>query len=98
MFATAALSERSRAVAAVPGCAVLRCAVLCVLRHAALWCALPSGRLWACSSARMPSLCLDHFHVQITMALSNPQSTGYASNIEAQYSGQRLKWQFQPAA
>jgi len=32
------------------------------------------------------------------MALSNPQSTGYTSNIEAQYSGQRLKWQFQPAA
>lgn len=32
------------------------------------------------------------------MALSNFNSTGYASNIEVQYDGQRLKWQFEPAA
>lgn len=32
------------------------------------------------------------------MAMSNQKSTTYASNIEVEYDGQRLKWQLQPAA
>ncbi|KAI7836801.1 hypothetical protein COHA_009346 [Chlorella ohadii] len=49
-------------------------------------------------ATRAPAFMDDAYIIGITMALSNPQSTGYTSNIEAQYSGQRLKWQFQPAA
>lgn len=36
--------------------------------------------------------------LQVTMALSNPVVTGYATNIEVQYNGQTVKWQFEAEA
>ncbi|PRW44327.1 flagellar attachment zone 1-like [Chlorella sorokiniana] len=49
-------------------------------------------------SVRSPGYMDDAYIIGITMALSNPNSIGYASNIEVEYDGQRLKWQFEPAA
>lgn len=35
---------------------------------------------------------------QVSLGLGNPQVTGYASDLEIEHQGQRLKWQFEPAA